>query len=426
MGLLLFAGFFLLLIFGAPIAVAIGVPAFLVIWAGELGTPVIAPNFFAGIAKFPLLAIPLFILAGFILERCGISQRIIRFANILVGRRRGGLAIVAILVCVFFGGVSGSGPADSAAIGAILIPAMFAQGYSRGYSAALIASAGSTAIIVPPSIALIVYGAITNTSVPALFAAGAVPGFLAGLSLLVPAIWIARKNGYGSDSEGADDISLGRSFREAFWGLLAPVIILGGLYGGIFTPTEAAVVAVFYSLLLGFIIYRTLDLKKTYEILVDASESSAIVMLIVAFAGLFSWAGSTVGILDSMARLVMGISDNEWVVLLVINLLIFVGGMLIDAVSIYYIFMPIFLPIMSHYGWSPVWFGVVMTLNLAIGQFTPPVAVNLYVTTQLAGIRLEETFKAVWPMVLAMLVALLVVVVFPELSLYIPRIFGLM
>lgn len=426
MGIALFLGFFLLLVLGAPIAVAIAVPSFLVIWGAGLGTPVIAPNFFAGIAKFPLLAIPLFILAGFILERCGISQRIIRFANIMVGRRRGGLAIVAIAVCVFFGGVSGSGPADSAAIGAILIPAMFAQGYSRGYSAALIAAAGSTAIIVPPSIALIIYGAITNTSVPALFAAGAIPGFLAGMSLLIPAIWIARKKGYGSEKEGEDSLGLWASFVDAFWGLLAPVIILGGLYGGIFTPTEAAVVAVFYSLLLGFVIYRSLTLKTAYEILVDASEASAIVMLIVAFAGLFSWAGSTVGILDSLAGLVMGISSNEWVVLLVINLLIFVGGMLIDAISIFYIFLPIFLPIMAHYGWDPVWFGVVMTLNLAIGQFTPPVAVNLYVTTQLAGIRLEETFRAVWPMVLAMLVALVVVIAFPSLSLYIPKFFGLM
>lgn len=426
MGIVLFLGFFLLLLLGAPIAVAIGIPTFFVIWAGELGTPVIAPNFFAGIAKFPLLAIPLFILAGFILERCGISQRIIHFANLLVGRRRGGLAIVAIGVCVFFGGVSGSGPADSAAIGAILIPAMAAQGYSRGYSAALIAAAGSTAIIVPPSIALIIYGAITNTSVPALFAAGAIPGFLAGMSLLIPAIWIARKNGYGSEIEGADEEeSLWQSFRDAFWGLLAPVIILGGLYGGIFTPTEAAVVAVFYSLLLGFVIYRSLSLKQAYTILVEASEASAIVMLIVAFAGLFSWAGSTVGILDSMAALLMGVSTNEWVVLLIINLLIFVGGMLIDAISIFYIFLPIFLPIMSHFGWDPIWFGVMMTMNLAIGQFTPPVAVNLYVTTQLANIRLEHTFKAVWPMVLAMLVALLIVILFPQLSLFIPAFFGL-
>jgi tripartite ATP-independent transporter DctM subunit len=427
MGILLFLGFFLLLLLGAPIATAIAVPTFLVIWLADLGTPVIAPNFFSGIAKFPLLAIPLFILAGFILERCGISQRIIHFANLLVGRRRGGLAIVAIGVCVFFGGVSGSGPADSAAIGAILIPAMYAQGYGRGYSAALIAAAGSTAIIVPPSIALIIYGAITNTSVPALFAAGAIPGFLAGMSLLIPAIWIARKNGYGSaKEEGQKKESLLKAFTDAFWGLLAPVIILGGLYGGIFTPTEAAVVAVFYSLLLGFVIYRSLTLHMAYTILVEASEASAIVMLIVAFAGLFSWAGSTVGILDSLAAMLMGVSSNEWVVLIIIQLLIFIGGMLIDAISIFYIFLPIFLPIMNHFGWDPVWFGIVMTLNLAIGQFTPPVAVNLYVTTQLANIRLEKTFKAVWPMVLAMLVALVIVILFPQLSLFVPRFFELM
>jgi len=428
LGLLLFLGFFLLLLIGTPIAVAIAIPSCLVIWIGELGTPVIAPNFFAGIAKFPLLAIPLFILAGFILERCGISQRVIGFANLLVGQRRGGLAIVAISVCVFFGGVSGSGPADAAAIGAILIPAMYAQGYGKGYSAALIAAAGSTAIIVPPSIALIVYGAITNTSIPALFAAGAIPGLLAGISLLVPAVWVARKKGYGANVTAAvtEKESIGKSFREAFWGLLAPVIILGGLYGGIFTPTEAAVVAVFYSLFLGVIVYRTLNFKDLYQILVDANQTTAIVMLIIAFAGLFSWAGSTIGILDVLANSLIGASDSSWVILLLINLLIFIAGMLMDAISVFYIFLPIFIPIMDHFGWDPVWFGVVMTLNLAIGQFTPPVAVNLYVTTQLADIRLEETFRAVIPMVIAMLIALLIVILFPALSLYIPRFFGLM
>ena len=428
LGLLLFAGFFILLLIGTPIAIAIAVPSFLVIWIGNLGVPVIAPNFFAGIAKFPLLAIPLFILAGFILERCGISQRVINFANLLVGRRRGGLAIVAISVCVFFGGVSGSGPADAAAIGAILIPSMYAQGYSRGYSAALIAAAGSTAIIVPPSIALIIYGAITNTSVPALFAAGAIPGLLAGLSLLVPAIWVAVKRGYGAQcvDDSQQQQSFGRAFKDAFWGLLAPVIILGGLYGGIFTPTEAAVVAVFYSMFLGLFVYRTLSFKDLYQILVDANQTSAIVMLIVAFAGLFSWAGSTIGVLDMLAKSLMNVSDNRWVILLLINLLIFFAGMLMDAISVYYIFLPIFIPIISHFGWNPVWFGVVMTLNLAIGQFTPPVAVNLYVTTQLADIRLEDTFRSVVPMVLAMLVALLVVIMLPALSLYIPRFFGLM
>ena len=426
MGLGLFLGFFALLILGAPIALAIGIPSFAVIWGADLGVPVISPNFFAGIAKFPLLAIPLFILAGFILERCDISRRIIHFANLLVGQRKGGLAIVAIGVCVFFGGVSGSGPADAAAIGAILIPAMYSQGYSKSYSAALIAAAGSTAIIVPPSIALIIYGAITNTSVPALFAAGAIPGFLAGLSLLIPALWIAIRKGYGANVKEETEQSLWLAFKESFWGLLAPIIILGGLYGGIFTPTEAAVVAVFYSSLLGLVIYRTLDFKKMYQILVDAFEASAIVLLIVAFAGLFSWAGSTVGILDRCAQMLMGISDNEWVVLFLINVLIFFGGMLIDAVSIFYIFLPIFMPIIAHFGWDPIWFGVVMTLNLAIGQFTPPVAVNLFVTTQLARIRLEKTFTTVIPMVLAMMVALLVVILFPSLSLFIPKIFHLM
>ena len=425
MGALLFIGFFFLLLIGTPIAIAIGVPSFLVISLGGLGTPVIAPNFFAGIAKFPLLAIPLFILAGFVLERCGISERIIRFANLVVGQRAGGLVIVAVAVCVFFGGVSGSGPADAAAIGAILIPAMYAQGYSKAYSASLIAAAGSTAIIVPPSIALIIYGAITNTSIPALFAAGAIPGLIAGLAIALPAYFIARKKGYGAKAEKSRE-SVWQAFKEAFWGLLAPIIILGGLYGGVFTPTEAAVVAVFYSLLLGVVIYRSLSLKMIYEILVDASEASAVVMLIVAFAGLFSWAGSTVGILDDLAGYLMTISANEWIILFLINALIFVGGMLMDAISIYYIFLPIFLPIMAHFNWDPVWFGVVMTFNLAIGQFTPPVAVNLYVTTQLADIPLEHTFKSVIPLVGAMLAALLVIIFVPWLSLAIPRFLGLM
>jgi C4-dicarboxylate transporter, DctM subunit len=262
--------------------------------------------------------------------------------------------------------------------------------------------------------------------VPALFAAGAVPGFLAGLSLLIPAIWIARKKGYGSEKEQEEHKKgLWKAFREAFWGLMAPIIILGGLYGGIFTPTEAAVVAVFYSLLLGFIIYRSLTLSTFWQILVDAGEASAVVMLIVAFAGLFSWAGATVGILDKLAKLVIGFSDNQWVAMLVLNFIIFIGGMLIDAVSILYIFLPIFMPVIQHFGWDPIWFGVIMCLNLAVGQFTPPVAVNLYVTTQLADIRLEKTFKAVWPMVLTMLVALVVVIAFPALSLYIPRMLGL-
>ena len=425
MGLFLFFLFMALLLAGVPIAVAMGLSSIVVIFMADLGIAVVSPNFYSGIAKFQLLAIPLFIFAGFLFERCGISERLVRFANLLVGRKQGSLAIVAVLVCVFFGGISGSGPADAAAIGAILIPAMIRDGYDRGFVAALIAGAGSTAIIVPVSIALIIYGALTNTSITTLFAAGAIPGILAGLCLIVPAVLISKKKNYGSQTTLESDLTLGQAFRDAFWGLLAPGIILGGLYGGVFTPTEAAIVAVFYGLILGFFIYRSLTLKSLYEILVEASNASAVVMLIITFAGLFSWTASTLGALDAVSSALLSISENPWVLLLVINVILFFAGMLIDAISIFYIFIPIFLPIMDRFGWDPIWFGIMMTFNLAIGQFTPPVAVNLYVTTHLADIPVEETFKAVIPFILAMLVGLALLCIFPSITLFLPNILGM-
>lgn len=425
MGLLLFAIFILLLLLGMPIAVSMGLAAILVIWQADLGIGVVSPNFYASIAKFPLLAIPLFILAGYILERCGISTRLVRFVHALVGARSGGLAIVAVAVCVFFGGISGSGPADAAAIGAILIPAMVTEGYSRGFSAALIASAGSTAIIVPPSIALILYGALTNTSTTTLFAAGIMPGLLAGLSLLIPAWFISKRRGYGLTMQQTENIGFWLAFREAIWGLFAPLIILGGIYGGFFTPTEAAVVAVFYGIFLGFIVYRSFTLKQFYNTLVDASITSAVIMLIVTLAGLFSWAASTLGVLNDISNTLMSLSSNPAIVLLLINFMLLIVGMMIDAVSIYYIFLPIFIPIMLQFGWDPVWFGVMMTLNLAIGQFTPPIAVNLYVTTHLAAIPLEDTFKEIIPFILSMLVALLIIAGFPNVSFIFPKLLGM-
>ncbi|MEJ5365882.1 MAG: TRAP transporter large permease [Desulfosoma sp.] len=420
----LFFAFLVLLFLGIPIAVALGSVAVFMIWHFHLGIPVVSSNFYAGIAKYPLLAIPFFILAGMILERCGVSQRLVNLASLLVGSLPGGLAIVAVLVCVFFGGVSGSGPADAAAMGAVLIPAMARKNYDRDFSAALIAAGGSTAIVVPPSIAFILYGVITTTSVPALFAAGVFPGILAGLSLIVPAYWISKRRGYMGERRG----TLGeivKALKEAFWGLAAPLVILGGIYGGIFTATEAAIIAVFYGLFLGFVVYRSLTLKAFYHILVDAALSSAVVLLIVALAGLYSWAGSTLGVMEKIAGALLTLSQNPAVVLILVNVLIFVAGMLLDAISIYYVFLPILLPVMAHFGWDPLWFGVVMTLNLAIGQFTPPVAVNLYVTTNLAGISLEKASLATLPFIAAMLLALVLVAVFPALSLWLPRVWGL-
>ncbi len=426
-GFILFGIFMILLILGVPIAVSIGISAAFVIWHSDLGIVILSPNFYSGIAKYPLLAIPLFILAGFILERCGISERLVNFANVIIGRRMGGLAIVAVAVSVFFGGISGSGPADAAAIGAILIPAMIRDGYGKGFTAGLIAASGSTAIVIPVSIALIIYGSLTNISITKLFAAGVFPGLLAGFSLIIPAYIISIKKGYGGKSSfDSENLSIFKAFKEAFWGLMAPAIILGGLYGGIFTPTEAAVVAVFYGIFLGFFLYKTLDFKKFYQILVDASNASAIVMLIVTFAGLFSWAASTIGVLDKISSYLLSLSSNEYIILLFINIILFIAGTLLDAISIYYIFIPIFIPIISQFNWDPIWFGVLMTVNLAIGQFTPPVAVNLYVTTHLAGINLEETFKAVIPFIISMVISLIFLALFPQITLFFPKILGLL
>ncbi|MBI4690652.1 MAG: TRAP transporter large permease [Nitrospirae bacterium] len=423
-GILLFAVFIILILIGVPVSVALGSTALFFIWKLDLGVQVFSMSFYSGIAKFQLLAIPFFILAGMILDRCGISKKLVDLASLLIGHIRGGLAIVAIAVCVFFGGISGSGPADAAALGAVLIPAMTARGYDKSFSAALIAAAGSTAIIIPPSIGLIIYGAITTVSIPALFAAGIFPGIIAGLSLIIPALLISIYKGYPKEKRSRlKEILI--AFKDAFWGLAAPVVILGGIYTGIFSPTEAAVIAIFYSLFVGMFIYKTLNLTLLYRTIVDASVSSAVVMLIVAMAGIFSWAGSTIGVMDKGAEILLSINTSPMLVLLMINLILLIAGMFFDAVSIYYVFLPILIPVMNNYNWDPVWFGVMMTVNLAIGQFTPPVAVNLFVTTNLAGIPLEKTAYASLPFIAAMILGLIIIILFPWLSLFLPGLWSL-
>ena len=422
--LLFFLVFLFLLLLGVPVATSLGFTSILLIGIYHLGIQVIASNFYANVAKFQLLALPFFILAGLILDRCGISKRLIHFISLLVGPIPGGLAIVTIIVGVIFAGISGSGPADTAALGVILFPAMVALGYHRGYTAALIASSGSLAIVIPPSIAFIIYGVITSTSIPALFAAGVIPGVITALFLIIPSYFIARKHGWKGEKWGTP-AEIWQAFKEALWGLLAPAVILSGIYGGVFTATEAAVVAVFYGLFLGLVIYRSLTLNTLYDIFKDAVLSSAVVMFIVAFAGLFSWTGSTLGVMDKASASLLSLSSNSTVILLLINLMLFIAGMLMDAISIYYVFLPILIPIMTYFHWDPVWFGVVMTMNLAIGQITPPVAVNLYVIANIAGLSLEDISKSVIPFVAIMLAALLLIIFFPALSTFLPGFFGL-
>ncbi|SMP75716.1 TRAP transporter large permease [Noviherbaspirillum suwonense] len=422
--IILFLGFALLMAIGAPLAVALGVSGTAVILIEGLGIMSVPTNAYNGVAKYPLLALPVFILAGMMFERAGVALRIVRFASAIVGRRRGAQGIVAILVCMFLGGISGSGPADAAAVAMVMIPAMFKQGYPKPFSATLIAAAGSTAILIPPSVALIVYSVLVpSASVPALFAGGVIPGILAGLSLIIPTLWFSHKHGWGLDAD-EETPRFWDSFKEAIWGLLAPVIILGGLRTGLFTPTEAAVVAAFYGFFVGLFVYRTLTLRKVYEVLVESAEISAVVLLIISLAGVFAHAGSTLGAFDAFAKLLLGFTSNEALMLLMITIMMLIAGMLLDAVSIFLVFLPILLPIVTAYGWDPVWFGIILTMNMAIGQFTPPMAVNLMVTTRIAGVTMESTVGwALW-MVGAMLVALLLVTAFPQLALWLPQSLG--
>lgn len=421
---ILFLGFAVLLAFGAPLAVALGIAGSAVILIEGLGIMSVPTNAYNGIAKYPLLALPVFVLAGMIFERAGVAVRIVRFASAMVGKRRGAQGIVAIIVCMFLGGISGSGPADAAAVAMVMIPGMLKQGYPKEFSAALIAAAGSTAILIPPSVALIVYSVLVPAaSVPALFAGGVIPGVMAGLALILPTLYFSWKHGWGLD-DGEATPRLWDSFKEAIWGLLAPVIILGGLRTGLFTPTEAAVVAAFYGFFVGLFVYRTLNMKSIYEVLVESAQISAVVMLIISLAGVFAHAGSTLGAFDAFAKLLLGFTSNEGMMLVMITVMLLVAGMLLDAVSVYLVFLPILLPIMAIYQWDPVWFGIIMTMNMAIGQFTPPMAVNLMVTTRVAGISMESTVGwALW-MVASMLAALILVTAFPQLALWLPQSFG--
>jgi tripartite ATP-independent transporter DctM subunit len=338
-GILLFGLFFLLLFIGVPIAVSVGITSLVFLWQYNLGIQVLAPNFYANIAKFPLLAIPFFILAGFLMDRIGLSRDLVNLLHLLIGPVPGGLGLVAVGGCVLFGAISGTGPADTAAIGAVMIPAMVKRGYDKGFASALVASAATTDVLIPPSVAFVVYGVITETSIGGLFAAGVIPGLIMGLALVLPVYLISKRHGWGGDRWGTKT-EIWQAFKKATWGLLAPIIILGGIYGGIFTPTEAAVIAVLYGFLVGILIYRNLTLKIFYEVLRDSAVSTSVVMIVVAFAGIFAWTGSTLGVMDRAAKALLNLSQNPILILLLLNFMLLIAGMLLDAISIYYVFLP--------------------------------------------------------------------------------------
>ncbi len=419
----LMATFVVMLALRVPIAISLGLAAMIVGWQWDLGITMFSYNFFAGIAKVPLLAIPFFILAGYIMEKAGIAARIVSFVEACVGNMVGGLAIATVAVATFWGAVSGSGPATVAALGLILIPAMVKNGYDKPFAAATVSVTSGLAIVIPPSIAFIVYGGIADVSVSALFAAGIVPGLIVAGFLMMTVYIISRKHGWRGRPRS---VPLGKAFRDAFWGLMTPVVILGGIYGGVFTPTEAAAVAIFYGLFVGIFIYRTIRSPVVlFEILGESMKATAVIMFVVTCAGLFAWVASTIGLVEKGAAILLSISGNPWVLLFLINVLLLGAGMILDAISIYYVLLPFLLPLVRHFGWDPVWFGVMMTVNLAVGQVTPPVAVNLYVGAKISDLTMEDITPPVLPLLAACIAALAVIVAFPDLTTFLPRIFGL-
>lgn len=419
--------FGLCLLIGMPVAFALGLggAAGIVMGLSPDMLATLGTNTYNSVAKYPLIAIPLFILTGIIFERAGVAASLVNFAQSIIGRRHAGLAVVAVLVCIIMGGMSGSGPADAAAVAMVMLPSMTKAGYPRPFSASLIAAASSTAILIPPSIALILYSVMMpGLDLRALFAAGLFPGILAGCSLLVPVYFLARRYGWEATDTGEVKPPLRASFIKALPALFAPVIILGGLRSGLFTPTEAAVVAVTYGLILGTLVYRQLKWRDLLQMFDEAARISGVVLLIISLAGIFAWAGTTLGTFTRLAEVMLSISDQGWVLLLLVMLLVLIAGMLLDAISIYLILTPVLVPLIQHFGWNPVWFGILLAMNIAIGQFTPPVAVNLMVTSKVADIRLEHTF--IWAMLfmVTMFSALLLVMIFPGIALWLPEYLG--
>ncbi|ARU04134.1 C4-dicarboxylate ABC transporter [Comamonas serinivorans] len=427
---LLFVAFIAMMLIGVPIGVALGLAGAAaialanqdVMWFGLLAVP---QNFYAGLGKYPLLAIPMFVLVGSIFDRSGVAARLVNFAIAIVGRGPGMLPLVAIVVAMFLGGISGSGPANAAAVGAVMIAAMSRAGYPNAYSASVVGAAAATDILIPPSVAFIVYSVLVpGASVPALFAAGMVPGVLAGIALIVPAVWLARRHNMGQLEAALPRPALWQSFREAIWGLSAPVLILGGMRMGWFTPTEAAVIAVFYGLFVGMCIHRTIKVRDLFPILRESGELSAVILLVVSLAGIFAYSLSTLGIIDPVTNAIVNSGLGEMGVLILLMLMLIVVGMFLDGVSIILIFVPLLWPIIDHYQWNPVWFGVLITLKVALGQFMPPLAVNLMVSCRIAGVRMEETIRWVWPMLIAMGLVMLAVMYWPQIALWLPHQLG--
>lgn len=417
---LLFAIFLFLIFINVPISIALGVSSLLfIVITDMIPLKMIPQQMFAALDSFPLMAAPFFILAGKLMEHGGISNRLIDFAQALVGRLKGGLAHVGIVTCMFFAALSGSGSATTAAVGSILIPYMVKKGYDRSFASAVPAAAGTTGIVIPPSVPLILYGVTAGVSVSSLFIAGIVPGMMIGLSLMLVSYIISVVKGYeGSSNESGGISQLAVSFKRAFLSLLMPVIILGGIYGGIFTPTEASVVAVVYGFILGFFVYRQINFKVLREILVSSVVTTSVILLLIATASLFGMILTRQNVPQSIGTAILESPLSPLLVILIINIFLLIVGTFMETIASVIILTPILLPVVTAMGMDPIHFGIIMIANLSIGLITPPVGINLFVGAQVGGVSYEKIVRAMLPFLLMMIVDIFIITFIPHLSLF--------
>jgi C4-dicarboxylate transporter DctM subunit len=423
MGWVLFGSFFLLLLIGVPVGLAVGLSALVVFVATGIPLQMVPQTFFEGSSSYALVAVPFFILAGDILARGGISEKILAIAEATIGRVRGGLGIVATFASMFIAAISGSGAATTAAVGASLLPEMNKKKYDTDFSAALIASSGCIGVVIPPSVPMVLYAVIAGDSVAKLFMGGFIPGTLMGAGLIAYAVWYSNRRGYPA-SEKLPPRAVARRFFDSLWGLATPVIILGGIFTGYFTPSEAAAMAVDYTLLIAWLVYRTMTFRRFYELVVGAGVTSALIMFIIGTAKIFGWGLAFYEIPEAVAKAMIDLAGNNTALIyLMINVIVLIAGFFMETASALIILTPIFLPLVAAIGGDTVHFGVVMTIGLAIGMATPPMAINIFVASAISGRSLEQISRAIWPMVVILVAVLLLCTYVPWFIMILPKAF---
>jgi tripartite ATP-independent transporter DctM subunit len=424
MELMLFIVFFILLFVGVPVAFCLGLSSFVYLLLSDISLVVIPQKMYAGMDAFTLLCIPGFVLAGNLMNSGGITERIIKFCNAFVGHIKGGLGLANIGSSMVFAGISGTALADTASIGGIMIPAMKEEGYDGAFAAAVTASSSTIGPIIPPSLPMIIVGTLTGISVSRMFLAGAVPGLLLGLGLMIVSYFISKKNNHPQGRKFTLKEKL-LAFKDAFWAIMLTVLILFGILGGIFTPTEASIAAVIYAVFVGKFVYKELKFKDLPKILLDSIVATSAIMLLVGFANVFAWILTSQQVPQLVANAVLEISQNKIIVLLLVNLLLLIVGTFMETIAALVILFPVLLEIVTPLGVDPIQFGVIMVLNLIIGLTTPPVGVCLFVASSIGKVSMGQAVKAIVPFLLVSLVVLMMVTYIPAISLALPNlIFG--